>query len=528
MIKLVKNNFVLVSLLLVGCIVFIYSYWNNIYHPGALFDQGWYSIWADQRRYYEQAKAISQFQLNADNFYYPILYPLLGSLFIRFIPADPFFVVNLVLFLTTVSIFYMLIVKVFSTERAILGVFLLLSVNRFTYDFVTPWTTSITTPLFLATYFILLTKSFSSRRLILISIFTGLAALARYSDIFFFLPLVGAYILKNKNFTLKTKTKYGIVAFGILSVFAVLFIVINLNTSGNILGPYIQRLNTNFGIELAPLTIFEKIFGFVLNPYIFHRQNEFFSTPLFVAMPFIFFLLVFAIPLIRVLIRKQSSEKTVHIALFLSFLVWLISYIPHGAIAPYTLKNLAIHYAKHWYPLVIFYGFYVIDLVLLKKQLDKTAFKFILCTVFVFIVLPLSVELTQPKLLNQTRWDITTTVNSKDAHFIFDNNQKTFWNSKRPRKTNDTILIDLKSEHLISRLRIFDTVPFAATNFDTLLSIDGIEWKKLARNYTYNVRREDGWEIVGYMKKGRYIKLLLNEESLTDAWQINELQVFGY
>lgn len=488
--------------------------------------KGWYALWADQSRYYDQAKAISQFHLSKDTFYYPILYPLLGSVFINIFPKDPFLPVNAFLFLSTIALTFVLLEKFFNRERAIFGVLLLLSLNRFVYDFVTPWTTSLTTPLFLAIFFIVLTKDFSQKRLALISFLTGLAVFARYTDIFFFLPLIAGFIAKDTKSSLRKKLTLIAFPIGVLACFGFIFLFINLATSGSILGPYINRITSRFDIELAPLTIFEKMFGFLFNSFLFHRQIEYFSMSFFTVIPLALFLLPFG-SFLFFLVRKEKNA-IIHGSVFASFLLWLASYVPYGAIAPYTLKNLALHYAKPWLPVIIFYVIYCIHTISIQKHIDMKIIRAFFFGTIILLFIPIVSQKIQPKLLSSKEFDIKTTVNQESARFILDNQPATFWNSQQPRKKNDVIFIDMKKEYLVSRLQLIDKPPYAATNFDTFLSVDGKTWKKLAPNYTYNVRLENGWDIVGYMKKARYIKLILNEESLTDAWIIGELYVFGY
>lgn len=523
-----KKNHILVILLLFGFLTFVYTYWANIYRPGALYKGGWYEIWADQKRYYTQSKAIADFRLNKETFYYPILYPLLGSLLIRFIPTDPFFLINIGLFLATMVLMYLLIEKVFGKEKAIFSVMLLLISNRFVYDFVTPWTTNITTPLFLASFFILYSQSFSMKYLIIMSTLTGAAFLSRYTDIIFFLPLLIGFIFKDSKVRLKQNLKNLSIAGFVLSFFIIIFFSFNLATSNTLLGPYISRVTSRFVIDLSPVTIFEKTLGFFVDSFTLHRQIEFFSTPAITVYPTLIFVLFFFSLIIFQWQKLTKSMRIVTASIILSAALWYISYIPYGAIAPYTLKNLALHYIKPWVPLSIFFTIIIFDKLLTKKDEYKLLLKIIIASLIILIFIPLLIHRFQPKLLDKKDWLVTASTNKNEAIKILDGRLDRAWSSKRPRKNGDNIIIDMKKNYMISRLRLMDQPPFAATDFDTLLSQDGKDWQPLARNYSYNVRREYGWDIVGYMKKARYIKLFLNEESKSDPWQIKEIDVFGY
>jgi len=508
-------------MLLSGLVVFLYSYWADIYRPGMMFDGGWYSIWADQQRYYEQARAISEFRLSAENFFYPILYPLLGSFFIKLFTRDPFLVVNVGLFLCTIGILYLLVEKIFDKQKAIFSVFVLLATQRFIYDFVTPWTTSVTTPLFLASLYILLVASYSKRNVILLTVFYALAFFARIADIVFFIPLLVAYFFIHKE----RKPYDALISVGILTLCAGIWAFINQLVSGNILGPYIVRNTTKFTFQTDLSNILEKIIGYFANSYIFHRQVQPFSSPIVSVFPF-FLLLILFLP-VSIKYLKNNKQLHVHAWIALSFFIWLASHIIFAGFAPYTLKNLSAHYAKVWYPVGILYGMYIVEGLLDKKKLNRI---FIPVIIFgtVLLIIPWTIQKLKPYPLNRKGWIVRSKINTEHAQNIIDSNDNSPWTSGKARKRGDSIVIDMKKNLTISRLQFVDDPAGAATNFDTFISSDMKSWEKLAPDYTYYVRRDYGWDVVGYMKKGRYIRLILNETSLTDPWIIKEINVFGY
>src|SRR3989344_1207278 len=348
MVKSIKENFALVVLLSWGLLVFIYSYSTNIYRPGAESNLGWYQTWADQKRYYTQTQAFASFKINSDTFQFPILYPLLGALLLPILPQDPFLVVNVILFLGTLSLTYFVISKSFSKEKGLYGIIVLISINRFVYDFVTPWTTSLTTPLFLGLFSITQFYRYTLKKLIIATALIGLVGLTRPLDVLFCLPLLISFIFKGRHKTVKNiLTDFSLIAC-ILLGFIAIFTLFNLLVAGNVQGPYIERITTRFKPDIAPLVLIEKTFGYFLNPYIFHRQIEYFSTPVVVAIP---------IALLLLLNVTRVSTGTIMI----SFLIWYLVYIPYDVLSAYTLKNLSLHYLKPWYPIGVLYVFAVLN-----------------------------------------------------------------------------------------------------------------------------------------------------------------------
>ncbi len=527
-IRLFKSNYRIISLLLIGLLIFLYSYWVNLDRPGVTSPLGWYGIWFDQSLYYQQSRSMAQFHLDKSTFQYPIIYPLLGSLLIKIFPKDPFLLVDAVLFLLTITILYKLLEKAFDGQKAIFGIIILFSLNRFIFDFVTPWTTSVTAPLFLIIFLILYTNKFTRKRLVIISVLTGLGGLTRYTDILFFLPLVIGFIFKDNFKSLKSKLVSVVLVGAILLCFIGIFLVLNFALSGSPSGPYIQRNITTFDFDFAPLTIIEKTIGFFFNSYTFHRQIAFYSSSVLASFPIFLFILPFGLVLFNLVRKEQKHMIIVHTFLFSSFILWYVSHITFNGVSPFTLKTLALHYLKPWYGIAVFYTIYIVDKIFLQKTIDIINLKLFISSASLLLLLPFFIQKSQPRLLTNYNWEVSTSVNQAIAWDVLDNNLDTAWSSIRPRKKGDSVFIDLKKEYMISRLQLVDGGVNVVTNFDTFLSTDGKVWQKLSANYTYNQRRSDSWEILGYMKKARFIKLVLNEESPIDPWYIKEIYIFGY
>ena len=90
----------LVLLCILGA-VYITVYFKHPLYPGSKVDEaprGWWT-WTDQNRYLEESRAIGRWALNENSYFYPVGYPALGAIFVRWMPANPFLIPNLLLVL---------------------------------------------------------------------------------------------------------------------------------------------------------------------------------------------------------------------------------------------------------------------------------------------------------------------------------------------------------------------------------------------------------------------------------------------
>lgn len=88
-------------LLCIVAAVYTAAYLQHPLYPGSKFDEtprGWWT-WTDQSRYLEESRAIAHGDLKENSYFYPVGYPALGAIFVRWMPVNPFFIPNLLLVL---------------------------------------------------------------------------------------------------------------------------------------------------------------------------------------------------------------------------------------------------------------------------------------------------------------------------------------------------------------------------------------------------------------------------------------------
>ena len=84
-------------LVLFFSLVYTYIYLSHDALPGNNLDYpaGWWG-WCDQGIFLREAQAIATGELNSGTYRGPIGYPLLGTVFFKMLPKNPYFFINLV------------------------------------------------------------------------------------------------------------------------------------------------------------------------------------------------------------------------------------------------------------------------------------------------------------------------------------------------------------------------------------------------------------------------------------------------
>ncbi|HYD81190.1 MAG TPA: hypothetical protein VEC06_15400 [Paucimonas sp.] len=111
--------------------------------PGNRSPLGWWG-WFDQGQYLLAAKAFAALDFSPDRHFYPPLYPLLGSLFVRWWEQHPFWLIDLAGLLWFSAVF-LLFARRYVSRRcaAFLYAASVLLNHRVFPDFLIPWTTTV-------------------------------------------------------------------------------------------------------------------------------------------------------------------------------------------------------------------------------------------------------------------------------------------------------------------------------------------------------------------------------------------------
>lgn len=151
-----------------------YLYWKGIVYLACLliisyvFFRHWHpylyshcSTWADQKLYYTAAKAWAHLVPTANNQVYPPGYPLLSAFFYPLFPTDPFVIPDYISLIISVLLVGALSAKIFTNMPnpqlwGLIAATITWGLNaRGIFSWVTPWTTSLSTPLMLGIFYLI-------------------------------------------------------------------------------------------------------------------------------------------------------------------------------------------------------------------------------------------------------------------------------------------------------------------------------------------------------------------------------------
>ncbi len=122
--------------------------WNYVQHPlnpgpGPVEARsGWWS-WADQYKYLQATGALAAGRITKETYHYPLGYSALGVPFVRWLPAHPYYVPDLMLVLATAAMWWRLARRWLPATVALLlaGVFIATHGELLRLTMIVPWNT---------------------------------------------------------------------------------------------------------------------------------------------------------------------------------------------------------------------------------------------------------------------------------------------------------------------------------------------------------------------------------------------------
>jgi hypothetical protein len=135
-------------ILAIAVIGYVIAYVSHPLHPGTGAEastRGWWT-WNDQQRYLQEARAIAAGSLSATNYHYPVGYPALGAVFVRWMPSHPFLIPDLILIATAAVIWWKLARRWLSATLALAAAIGFVVCHRWLLGvtMVVPWNTIAT------------------------------------------------------------------------------------------------------------------------------------------------------------------------------------------------------------------------------------------------------------------------------------------------------------------------------------------------------------------------------------------------
>ena len=361
-------------LLMMITLIYVGVYLALPYTPGSsptLNSLSWWG-WFDQSQYLKAANALYALNFSADQYFYPPLYPALGSLFLVITDYHPFFLVNLLCLLWFVYVFILFCDRY--VPRAV-GVFVLFASMIFPIlifeNFVIPWTTSFSTAL-LATGILGLMwvdeikkakrKSLQNWQALIVALSLGLMVPTRPVDAIVGILIGCAFVLsylrlprETSQHTIPPVQFLGIALIGSL-VGPIIFIGFNLLVHGAPLGNYLQVAGSH-GFSIADLP--EKFYSIWLNAQPLYGEV---GAGLVQHYPW---LLLSLAGLVWAIVRGDFLLRTLAAAIITFFIL----YLPYGDLLPNGLwRFLNIHYFKWTFPFLALFACILIGQTLQSAQ----------------------------------------------------------------------------------------------------------------------------------------------------------------
>ena len=262
------------SILLFLCSLFytvVYLAHGSLPGNSEIYPRGWWG-WADQSCYLRSAQGLSEFIISKATYWYSLGYPLLGSFFVKEMPAHPFFIPNLLLFLGIVILFYKISRKFLSEVESVLIIFLIavLMLRSFVMALVVPWNTiPVHFIIYLFLWILVFSKPTTTTKVLLASLLVGLCYLCKASEILLFIPslIIGCLYLK------KPKKIFWVGFFGviIISFFVSIVILINFKVFGSYLSQYDKR---SFEIGCGSYNLLLKSYLLMFDGNVIFREQD--------------------------------------------------------------------------------------------------------------------------------------------------------------------------------------------------------------------------------------------------------------
>lgn len=322
-------------------LVYTLAYFNHPLLPGnkPASPLGWWE-WVDQSWYLKATQGLAKFQLNQDVCHYPLGYPLLGALFWRLMPSNPFFIPDLVLVLATAWVWWGLALRLLSRLQAlVVGVlFIGFHAALLGKTVVIPWNTLPTQFTLLCGIGLVVSEN-KPRTATWLSILTALTYFTRPSDALAFAPLLIFSVLRLPG--IRTKVLTGLVGLAIVAIPVIAVGIINLSVFGHWRSSYEDQTIRFIGFFGYPM--FYKLYWIFLDGKPVFNETK---TALLFHYPW----LLLAIPGVLYWIKKEGFAAVV--AILTLALNWTL-YLNYNDFLPSDLFRFnLIHYLAWGFPLL--------------------------------------------------------------------------------------------------------------------------------------------------------------------------------
>jgi hypothetical protein len=351
------NHWDVAAVASISAVFFLYIYLTFGFRPSPFIaaNKGWFGF-CDQSLYLKMAKDLSHFSLTGGDYIYGLGYPILGALFFRFMPWDPFLIPNLVSFTFITAVTYIIAARFMKKEHAFIAAMLFLFATGVVELYVIPWNSTVSgVALAAVLYFSVSSKRITWPKATLVGVLAGWVFAARYLDVLFILP-IAAFILWNARHEHDVwKSVLGM--FIGLSVVVGLVLLSHYIYFGSALTtpyafhPIVGESFSNQDIRyFSPTKTFKSLFQVFV--FFHYGPNRPWMFPPLLVQSFIF---VFS-PLGFFYLVKKNHNRSLLIVLGVTLVAALLIYGSARPVEPENLQFFCLHYFKMWFPILTIFS----------------------------------------------------------------------------------------------------------------------------------------------------------------------------
>lgn len=272
-----------VGLLLLLATVYVFAHQLHPLFPGNKPDHpaGWWE-WSDQGLYLKSAASLARGSLDPTQHHFPLGYPALGAPFARWMPADPFFIPDLLLVVGSAFFLWQIGRRLLSPLPLLFffACFVVSHASLLSKTNVIPWNTLATQCALLAGVFTALQPA-CFRNTLLLSLTAGFTCFVRPADCLPFAPLLVFSVLRLSSWKERLLAAAGGLA--VVSAAIAATCALNAVVYGQLHSPYETYSLGQIGFFSYPEA--EKLFVLLVDPHAFFLEK----TPgLFFRYPWLF------------------------------------------------------------------------------------------------------------------------------------------------------------------------------------------------------------------------------------------------
>jgi F5/8 type C domain len=435
---------------------------------------------------------------------------------------DPFFFVDLGFFLLYVGCAYRIFERFLRPVSALAASLVLIQAS---VDlFVTPWTSTVAGSCIILMMSIFTSGRYTTKRGVLAGLAGGLTFGARVGDAILVI-LISTYLFFDRSAPRRARSRFAISALTVGALISAVVIFVNLKFSGYVLGNY---FNSQVSQGFTLLEIPTKLYGYFINPFLYHRAAHPLARPILARA--IFLLLA---PLgLALMVRRSERHKGVGLVFLLGLAGWALLYVPFPAVTGLTLVYGSQHYVKPILPAIVGAGFYAVENISeigLAPEETKGVVKLLAIYGVILLFLFGSARLiTFPRLVLSPSM-LTSSVNPAQLDKMIDGDLKTRWDSGRAQQPGMEFDLDLGKTRRVQRI-VIDTEG-SADDYPRILSIlyssDGKQWRSWKDNAANQSETPFIIDFVSEPRAVRWLRFIQMGADPQFSWSVHELSLYG-